>query len=75
MRRSSWIAACYLLLVLTPELAGAQARDPAAAEVLFRRGREAMEAKRYADALPSFAESQRLDPGAGTLMNLATCEE
>jgi hypothetical protein len=75
MRRSSWIAACYLLLVLTPEVAGAQPRDPAAAEVLFRRGREAMEAKRYADALPSFAESQRLDPGAGTLMNLATCEE
>jgi hypothetical protein len=34
-----------------------------------------MEAKRYEDALASFVESQRLDPAAGTLMNLATCEE
>jgi hypothetical protein len=61
--------------MLTPEFAHAQARDPAAAEVLFRRGRAAMEAQRCAEALPSFVESQRLDPAAGTLMNLATCEE
>jgi hypothetical protein len=56
-------------------LASAQGRDPAAAEVLFRRAREAMEARRYAEALPRFVESQRLDPAAGTLMNIATCEE
>ena len=41
------------LLVLTPEFAGAQTRDPAAAEVLFRRSHEAMEAQRCAEALPS----------------------
>ncbi len=52
-----------------------QARDPATAEALFRQGRQAMEAKNYRDACPRFAESQKLDPGAGTLMNLATCEE
>jgi hypothetical protein len=34
-----------------------------------------MEAKRFEEALPWFIESERLDPAAGTLMNLATCEE
>jgi hypothetical protein len=50
-------------------------RDPAAAEALFRQGRQALEAKNYREACPKFAESQRLEPAAGTLMNLATCEE
>jgi hypothetical protein len=74
MLRSSCAAICCFV-VATPVVAGAQARDAAAAEALFRRGREAMEAKRYEDALPLLIESQRLDPAAGTLMNLATCEE
>ena len=34
-----------------------------------------MEAKNYADACQKFAESEKLDPAAGTAMNLATCEE
>jgi len=34
-----------------------------------------MEAKNYADACQKFGESQKLDPAAGTAMNLATCEE
>jgi hypothetical protein len=50
-------------------------RDPATAEALFRQGRQALEAKNYREACPKFAESQRLEPAAGTLMNLATCEE
>ena len=75
MPRSRWIAVSCLVWGLTPALAGAQARDPAAAEALFRRGRQAMEGQRCAEALPSFVESQRLDPAAGTLMNIATCEE
>jgi len=53
----------------------AQAGDGAAAEVLFREGRRAQEANDYQVACQKFAESQKLDPAAGTLMNLATCEE
>jgi hypothetical protein len=75
MLLSRWTAVSCSVVVLVPVLAHAQARDAAAAEALFRRGREAMEAKRYADALRWFVESQRLDPAAGTLMNVATCEE
>src|SRR5262249_28699952 len=53
----------------------AQTQDGAAAEVLFREGRKAQEANDYQEALQKFAESQKLDPAPGTLMNLATCEE
>jgi hypothetical protein len=61
--------------LLVPERALAQPRDPAAAEVLFEAGRELLDAGDYEAACAKFAESQRLDPGAGTLMNWATCEE
>jgi len=55
--------------------AGAQSTDPAAADALFRRGREDAEREKWAAACPKFAESQRLDPAPGTLLNLADCEE
>jgi hypothetical protein len=61
--------------ILAPCAAWAQGSDPAAAEALFRRGREAAEKKDWATACPKFAESQRLDPAPGTLLNLAECEE
>jgi hypothetical protein len=46
-----------------------------AAQVLFDRGRELVEHDRFAEACPQFAESQRLDPGIGTLLWLADCYE
>ncbi len=45
------------------------------AEALFVAGREAVERGDYATACPKFAESDRLDPAAGTRINLADCEE
>jgi hypothetical protein len=50
-------------------------RDPAAAEALFRAGRERVAAGDWASACPMFAESNRLDFALGTSMNLAACEE
>ena len=58
-----------------PPAAKPKARDPAAAEALFEQGRRALERNDLDTACAKFAESQNLDPGLGTLMNWATCEE
>lgn len=53
----------------------AAAQGNVAAEVLFRDGREAMRRGDVALACTRFAESQRLEPAAGTLLNLGDCNE
>lgn len=55
--------------------AAAQEHDPKLAQSLFDRARELMERGEFAQACPLFVESQRLDPGGGTLLNIALCHE
>ena len=62
-------------MTLSSAVAHAETPDPAAAETLFRQGRAWVEAGDYPHACTAFAESLRLDPAPGTLLNLADCEE
>ena len=53
----------------------AHARDSAAGEALYRAAKESAKKGDWEKACAQFAESQRLDPAPGTLVNLADCEE
>ncbi|MFW5739524.1 MAG: tetratricopeptide repeat protein, partial [Myxococcota bacterium] len=64
-----------LITTARPVLAEPSAQDRAMAQSLFEQGRDLMAAQRYDRACPKFAESHRLDPGGGTLLNLARCYE
>jgi hypothetical protein len=43
--------------------------------VLFELGRTDFEADRFAEALEKFIDSEKIDPGAGTMLNIAYCHE
>jgi len=49
--------------------------NEAAAEALFVEAKKLAAKGRYAEACPKFAESNRLDRGAGTLIHLGDCYE
>src|SRR5258708_30389730 len=76
MRTAPWFAAlaigCHALAL--PHRARAQDTE-ATATALFDDGRKLMAQHRYGDACPKLAESERLAPSGGTLINLAECYE
>ena len=55
--------------------AQAQSQDRAAADALFRAARDDFDRGAYVQACLKFAESHRLDPAPGTLLNLSLCYE
>lgn len=71
--RSTCVVAA--LLIAPAPAAAESAADQAKAEALFAEGRRLLTAARFAEACPKFAESQRLDPAIGTLLNLGDCYE
>src|SRR5258708_6865823 len=77
MARGAGVVALWVgTALLAPRAVRAQAGDARAlAEALFREGRRDATAGDYAAACQKFAESQRLDPSTGTLLNLGDCED
>jgi hypothetical protein len=69
------LAPLSLSLALLATSAAGQPRDRAAADALFQAARAEFDRGEFASACEKFAESHRLDPAPGTLLNLALCHE
>jgi hypothetical protein len=76
----SWLGRLVLIAVIAsgsftaPTVRAEDVATPVA-QALFDEGRRLLLEKDYAAACVKFAASQRLEPAAGTLMNLAYCHE
>jgi hypothetical protein len=64
-----------IAVVATTATAAPTPEQEQEAERLFDEGRALFDAGRVAEACPYFEKSQELDPGRGTLINLAACYE
>ncbi len=74
-RRLATCVSVGVVLAASEAHADPAPRDVMLAQSLFEEGRRLMEAGHAREACPKFEESQRLDPGGGTLLNLALCRE
>jgi hypothetical protein len=67
------LGAAFFSSTLCVSSASAQSSNPAAAQALYDEARRLVNAGKYAEACPKFKESYELEPGGGTLLNLADC--
>lgn len=74
LTRAFWLVAALVSIPALPRAANAGGNE-AAAEALFAEAKKLAAKGRYAEACPKFAESNKLDRGAGTLIHLADCYE
>ena len=74
-RRSASVALGVALVLFAGSAAAQSATEVSLAETLYQKARELSAAGNYTEACPKFAESYRLDPATGTLLNLAACHE
>jgi hypothetical protein len=72
-RFTTGVAALLGILGVAPVVQGQDQAAPA--EQLFEDGRALLAQRRYAEACPKLAASEKLDPAVGTLLNLGDCYE
>lgn len=75
MKRTPWFFAVALACMAVPSAAHADAAQAATAQALFEEAKGLAAKEQFAAACPKFAESQKLDPAAGTLLHLGNCYE
>ena len=77
LKRSACVGATLVLFgMAAPRYAHADSNsNPAVAEALYEEGRALMKQGKLDQACPKLKQSYDLDPGGGTLLNLAECYE